>query len=520
MSAKILWASQTGNCEEISLRLQNDCSFKGIKTERYCLQELGSSLKLQTHEVLVIIVSSTGDGELPDNGQKFYRWIRQQEGTILSGIRYTILGLGDSNYSTFQGGPKTVEKHLKRLGACEFYGRGEADEQMGLENTVEYWIDSLWGILEHEVAQLANVQRSNLAVFTEETRIVQSKILGKRLLSEKNTLKAIIELRLTIDQTYTPGTAILMYPQNNRDKVNLILSNLKLSPDHFVTPAEIPKFLSHRCKSLISLTEYFARFIDINSPLKSSTATYMASLLQDSDEKNDLISCIDESKISMPAAYTLECITSQYSSWGAIQFEEFLQHLPVLSARNYSISTSPINSPNTISIVFTVTGLCTRYMNSISDFNNHVLEFSLPSGQGSFWQGMSTADKALIISTGTGISPFKGILEHLLLTEKKPVWVLYGCRNSIRNTPEQNFDHIYYEEVVEMVKRLGGKISIANSKSPIGPKHVQDILDEQEDEIRRWSKVALLCGSFRTKEISAKLSKINPEFQVFTEEWD
>ena len=73
MSAKILWASQTGNCEAISHRLLTDCQARKINCERYCLQELGSGLKLTDNEVLIIVVSSTGDGELPDNGQKFYR---------------------------------------------------------------------------------------------------------------------------------------------------------------------------------------------------------------------------------------------------------------------------------------------------------------------------------------------------------------------------------------------------------------------------------------------------------------
>lgn len=520
MSAKILWASQTGNCEAISQRILEDALSKKIDCQRFCLQELGSDLKLMSNEVIVFIVSSTGDGELPDNGLKFYRWIRAQEGNILAGIRYTILGLGDSNYSTFQGGPKTVERFLQKLGAVEFYSRGEADEQVGLENVVEFWVDGLWDNLKYEVEQLKSKQLFEISVKAEDTKLVQSKILEKRVLSEKNTAKQIVELKLSVDADYIPGTAVFMYPQNAKDRVERLLAYAGLDPNLLISVSDIPKSISHRCKSEVRLSEYFIKFVDIVLPLKSQTATYLAGLLQAQDEKDDLLSCIDNSKLTMPAAYSLECILSQYKSWGAFSIPDFLTHIPILSARNYSISSSPVTSPNAISIVFTITGLCTRYLNAITDFQNHIIEFSLPMTQGSFWEGMNSTERALIICTGTGVSPFKGILEHLVSTQIKPVWVIYGCRNSIPKSAEQNFDHIYQNEINEMVRRCGGKVSVANSKSPIGPKYVQDVIDEQAEEIRQWSSVALLCGSFKTREIDLKLKALNPNFKVFTEEWD
>ena len=519
MSVKILWASQTGNCEEISLRIAKDCTSRNIPNIRYCLQELGSTLTLQNSEVLVFVVSSTGDGELPDNGLKFFKWIRAQDGQILSGIRFAILGLGDSNYSTYQGGPKTIEKQMKRLGAKEFYLRGEADEQMGLENAIEPWIDGLWDLLKFELAR-PSLPTASIDIKAEDMVIIESVITRKRVLSERNTSKQIIELQLSIDQPYIPGTAILMYPQNNRDKVEKILQYAGLDKAAIVSLGLVPKSITHRCRAEVTLLEYFVQFVDILSPLKSRTALYLSQHLRDPDEKLDFETYIDPDKLVMPAAYTLECILSQYQSWHNFQIAELLEQLPVLSGRNYSISSSPNNSPNHITIVFTVTGLCTRYLNSITDFA-HRLHFSLPLSKGSFWEGVDSASRLLIIATGTGISPFKGILEHLSHSPSghKPVWVIYGCRNSVRSTIENNFDHIYFEEISQLVRPLG-KLSVANSRSPVGPKHVQEILEEQADEIYDWTETALLCGSFKSKEIHQKLQEINPSFKIFTEEWD
>jgi sulfite reductase alpha subunit-like flavoprotein len=43
-------------------------------------------------------------------------------------IRYTVLGLGDQNYSAFMEIPRQFTKQMDYLGATAFYPRGEADE--------------------------------------------------------------------------------------------------------------------------------------------------------------------------------------------------------------------------------------------------------------------------------------------------------------------------------------------------------------------------------------------------------
>ena len=60
-------------------------------------------------KVVVFICSSTGNGDMPENGEKFFRYLSRetnklhedQKSQMLSHIYYTMLGLGSSDYSKF-----------------------------------------------------------------------------------------------------------------------------------------------------------------------------------------------------------------------------------------------------------------------------------------------------------------------------------------------------------------------------------------------------------------------------------
>jgi methionine synthase reductase len=49
----------------------------------------------------------------------------------LKNTQFTVLGLGDSNYSNFNNTGKRLEKKFKSLGAAVFYEKGLADDAEG-----------------------------------------------------------------------------------------------------------------------------------------------------------------------------------------------------------------------------------------------------------------------------------------------------------------------------------------------------------------------------------------------------
>jgi flavodoxin len=138
--AVFLYASQTGNGREIVRTLHAEAARRGVPADVMALDELGfPSFGASKTPVAVIVTSSTGDGEPPDNGAAFFKQLlapAQAKGWRLEGVKFALLGLGDSSYSRFMAAPRAMRARLVELGAEEFYAAGEADDSEGMDKTV------------------------------------------------------------------------------------------------------------------------------------------------------------------------------------------------------------------------------------------------------------------------------------------------------------------------------------------------------------------------------------------------
>ncbi|KAJ2181640.1 hypothetical protein GGF45_001409 [Coemansia sp. RSA 551] len=162
-----LYASQTGNAESICYNIYETAVQRGFNATYNVLDDY-AKFGFSELRTIVFVVSTTGDGDPPDNSARFWRILRKatrSDKHAYAHLRYAILGLGDTNYSNFCNTAQRLDKQLEEAGARTFYKKGLADDATGMEEVVEPWIDGLWAAL----SQVAKCKGDSDVAETVET---------------------------------------------------------------------------------------------------------------------------------------------------------------------------------------------------------------------------------------------------------------------------------------------------------------------------------------------------------------
>jgi len=89
--------------------------------EIYSLNDIYNLSILNNYNLIIIMCSTTGNGDFPDNSLKFWKKIKDRtlNKNLLENVNYTICGLGDSNYGMFCYAGKRLQKRFKELNGNE-----------------------------------------------------------------------------------------------------------------------------------------------------------------------------------------------------------------------------------------------------------------------------------------------------------------------------------------------------------------------------------------------------------------
>ncbi|XP_031105689.1 NADPH-dependent diflavin oxidoreductase 1-like isoform X1 [Ipomoea triloba] len=146
----ILYASQTGNAIDAAERLGREAERRGCPAAVLSVDEF-DPISLPNEEIVVFVVSTTGQGDTPDSMKVFWRFLLQRNLSQiwLKGVNYAVFGLGDSSYQKYNFVAKKLDKRLLDLGATPIIERGLGDDQhpSGYEGALDPWMSSLWNVL-------------------------------------------------------------------------------------------------------------------------------------------------------------------------------------------------------------------------------------------------------------------------------------------------------------------------------------------------------------------------------------
>ena len=133
----VLYGTETGNSELLSMQICREAKKLGIKAKYFAMDEIDSE-NMMSYSRLIIVCSTWGDGELPDNAQDLFEYTDGLEDNDLISMQYSILALGDTAFDLFCEAGKEWDRVLEEKGATRIAERVDCD--VDYEDDAEEWI--------------------------------------------------------------------------------------------------------------------------------------------------------------------------------------------------------------------------------------------------------------------------------------------------------------------------------------------------------------------------------------------
>jgi sulfite reductase (NADPH) flavoprotein alpha-component len=147
---KVLFGSQTGNARNLAQVIADALGDSGIAVE---LHDLGEVDPVSIHEMdhILIVTSTHGDGEAPDNASEWLSYLKFSDDLDLSHLRYAVLGLGDPYYPHFCQCGKDFDQYLSKHGGQSLVPRIDCDRYY--EEQYGDWLEGLIKVLKNSFAE-------------------------------------------------------------------------------------------------------------------------------------------------------------------------------------------------------------------------------------------------------------------------------------------------------------------------------------------------------------------------------
>jgi sulfite reductase (NADPH) flavoprotein alpha-component len=508
----ILFATQTGNSENLAKRLAREAGKRGFAPTVHELAQYPTR-QLASESRLLVICSTYGDGEPPDNAKAFLEFISSSQAPELAQTRFSVCALGDSNYPKFCSFGKALDARFLALGATRIHARMDCD--VDYEENFANWmtaaltalseVDGTGPVSKTEIAPV-ETEKAAFSTFHRKNPFPAALVTNLRLNgpgSQKETRHFEFSLQGS-GLTYEAGDALGVFPTNCPVLVAELLGALGCSGEESV---ESPGDQS------IPFREALLRHYEITRiPL---------SLLQ------TVAARANNAELSHIAGPTANGELTRFL-WGrdivdllrahpSVRFSpnDFVTLLKKISPRLYSISSSAKAHPDQVHLTVNVLryeslgrerkGVCSAFLAerasdlTVPIFIHSNKNFRLPT---------NPETPVIMVGPGTGIAPFRAFLhERRAVGAKGKNWLFFG--------EQRVASDFMYREELEAMQRDGllTRLDTAFSRDQTGKIYVQQRMREHAAEIFAWLESGAhfyVCGdaSRMAKDVDAALHEI------------
>ena len=508
----ILFGSQTGTAEGLAKKVAKESQLRGFLPKVLALNDYESA-NLAAANKAVIISSTWGDGEPPDNAVNFWSWLNADSAPRLDNLQFAVLGLGDKNYSDFCGASKKFDARFETLGAKRLVPRGECDADY--ETAAKAWIDGLWGKLGgtapgsaaviNGAAGNGHIAPAKTAGF-DKANPFPARLLKNVLLNQPGSSKEVRHYEISLagsGLTYEAGDALGVVPVNCPELVDDLLAALKCKGDEPVKidAAEMP------------LREALTRHYEITRPTQE-----LITLVGERGFANGLSPLLapdrrDDLKRWIFGRDVLDVLALLPAP---LPLAELLPLLRKLSPRLYSISSSPKAHPGEVHLTVSAVryeshgrprkGVASTFLADRVGDAEFVKVFVQESHG---FRPPANGDVPMImVGPGTGIAPFRAFLEERQATGAKGKnWLYFGDQ-------KRSADFLYEELLTGWQKNnFLTRLDLAFSRDQAEKIYVQNRMLENAAELWAWLEAGAhfyVCGdaSRMAKDVDAALHKI------------
>ena len=526
----VLYGSNMGTAEEIARRIAQDAEENGFSVKIAALDDYAGHLP---KDGLTFIAASSYNGAPPDNAAEFYNWLENTHDS-LDGVTYAVFGCGNRDWAaTFQAVPRYIDERLAQLGAKRFYPHGEGDARDDFEGQFQNWYQPLRKLvgkelnLQFEVDEgskqlykLEVVTGAQMSGFVDSFGAKPLHVLANRELhrktgehpSERSTRH--IELALPENVFYSVGDHLGVIPQNSENLIERVAARFGFERETYIRlrkQANRKSFLP--VEQTISVYRLLRDYVELQEVATRQQIKTLAEYTDCPPHKIQMLALVGDDE-QTAARYREEILDKRKSVLDlleeypacALPFELYLETLPPLRPRYYSISSSPLENSRITSITVAVVenparsgngifrGVCTNYLAHKTE-TSQIYAF-VKDTKAVFGLPDDSTTPLIMIGPGTGIAPFRGFLQERAQLKKQgkklgAAILFFGCRN-------QHQDFIYEDELREFEREEIVQLSTSFSRVAGQAKcYVQNEIYTRRDEVWQMLEagaIVYVCG--------------------------
>ena len=485
----ILYGSQTGNAKGVASAIKAQAEARGLPVTLTSMADYKpKQLKKETH--LLVVVSTYGEGEPPESAVDLYEQLKKGKVGKLEGLKFAVLGLGDSSYEFFCQTGKDFDSLLTKAGADRVHELASLD--VDYQDAAKAWgeqaLNAIAATLSAGPAGSSVASAVQQAVghsqYSKENPFPARLSVNQKITGRDST-KDIRHIEISLEESgirYQPGDALGIWFDNDADLVGEVLALAHLSGDEATARGSLREVLSRE----LELTRLHGGFITGLAEISDNAA--LKDLAGDKAQVNALV-----------ASAQVVDVLKRFPT--ALTAEQLLGLLRPLTPRLYSIASSQSEVEEEVHLTIGVvrypqedgtvrSGAASSYLADrlpedaeVRVFVEHNDNFRLP-------QNPDTP--VIMVGPGTGIAPFRAFLqEREAQGAEGKNWLFFG-------NPHFTQDFLYQVEWQRYVKSgLLSKISLAFSRDQANKIYVQDRLREAGLELYQWLEAGAhfyVCG--------------------------